>query len=68
MRFCLTIVNGFIALPGISADLYIPPKQTFESVDKYPDNKCFCPGNEMCPPRGLQSISPCQYGKYFSFL
>ncbi|XP_030753004.1 lysosome membrane protein 2-like [Sitophilus oryzae] len=32
-------------------------------------NKCFCPGNEYCPPKGLQNISPCQYDApvYLSF-
>ncbi|VEN62054.1 unnamed protein product [Callosobruchus maculatus] len=46
---------------GIAADLFTPADTTFESVDKYPENKCYCPGNEFCPPRGLQNISPCQY-------
>ncbi|CAH1980103.1 unnamed protein product [Acanthoscelides obtectus] len=46
---------------GIAADLFTPADTTFESVDKYPANKCYCPGNEFCPPRGLQNISPCQY-------
>nr|CAH7723411.1 unnamed protein product [Callosobruchus chinensis] len=46
---------------GIAADLFTPADTTFESVDRYPENKCYCPGNEFCPPRGLQNISPCQY-------
>ncbi|CAH1164763.1 unnamed protein product [Phaedon cochleariae] len=54
---------------GISADLYTPTDNIFESVDKYPENKCYCPGNEFCPPKGLQNISPCQFDApvYLSF-
>ncbi|KAJ3650634.1 hypothetical protein Zmor_016722 [Zophobas morio] len=46
---------------GISADLYTPAASMFETVDQEPDNKCYCPGNDFCPPKGLQSISPCQF-------
>ncbi|XP_056647456.1 scavenger receptor class B member 1 [Diorhabda sublineata] len=58
-----------ISKHGISADLYTPPDDVFETVDKNPDNKCFCPGNEFCPPKGLQNISPCQFDSpvYISF-
>ncbi|XP_050299903.1 scavenger receptor class B member 1-like isoform X2 [Anthonomus grandis grandis] len=54
---------------GISYDLFTSADDIFESVDKKPDNKCYCPGNEYCPPKGLQNISPCQYDApvYLSF-
>ncbi|XP_072387578.1 lysosome membrane protein 2 [Diabrotica undecimpunctata] len=54
---------------GITAGLYTPPENIFESVDKNSDNKCYCPGNEFCPPKGLQNISPCQFDSpvYISF-
>lgn len=47
---------------GIPADIYTPPDNVFETIEKIPENKCFCPGTEFCPPKGLQNISPCQYG------
>nr|XP_023019391.1 scavenger receptor class B member 1 [Leptinotarsa decemlineata] len=53
--------RGPVTKHGISADLYTPPDTTMESVDKYPENKCYCPRNEYCPPKGLQNISPCQF-------
>lgn len=56
--------RGPMTKHGISVDMYTPPDTMFESVDKYPDNKCYCPGNEFCPPKGLQNISPCQFGTY----
>ncbi|CAG9834212.1 unnamed protein product [Diabrotica balteata] len=54
---------------GITAGLYTPPDNIFESVEKNSDNKCYCPGNEFCPPKGLQNISPCQFDSpvYISF-
>ncbi|KAL3270637.1 hypothetical protein HHI36_021168 [Cryptolaemus montrouzieri] len=54
---------------GIRADKYAPPDNVFETVEKNPDNKCYCPGNEFCPPKGLQNISPCQFDApvYISF-
>ncbi|XP_019869130.1 scavenger receptor class B member 1 isoform X1 [Aethina tumida] len=61
--------RGPMTKHGISVDMYTPPDTMFESVDKYPDNKCYCPGNEFCPPKGLQNISPCQFDApvYLSF-
>ncbi|KAJ8958438.1 hypothetical protein NQ318_002224 [Aromia moschata] len=54
---------------GISADLFTPIDNVFASVDSNPNNKCYCPGNEYCPPKGLQNISPCQFDApvYLSF-
>ncbi|KAF7274136.1 hypothetical protein GWI33_013180 [Rhynchophorus ferrugineus] len=54
---------------GIAADLYTPPENIFDNVKDNPDNRCYCPGTEYCPPKGLQNISPCQYDApvYLSF-
>lgn len=49
---------------GIHADYYTPVDSFFETVDVEPTNKCYCPGDEYCPPKGLQNISPCQYSAY----
>lgn len=50
---------------GIDADLYTPIDTFFSTVEEEPKNKCYCPGDEYCPPKGLQNISPCQYSKYY---
>lgn len=54
---------------GIDADYFTIKDNVFETVQKNPDNKCFCPKNEYCPPKGLQNISPCQFDApvYLSF-
>ncbi|XP_017779230.1 PREDICTED: scavenger receptor class B member 1 isoform X2 [Nicrophorus vespilloides] len=46
---------------GISVDVYTPPTDVYESAEIQTKNKCFCPGNQYCPPSGLQSIGPCHY-------
>jgi hypothetical protein len=51
---------------GIPAGYYTPDDDMFTSGDKYPPNKCFCQGDEPCPPDGFQNISPCQFGMSFS--
>lgn len=38
----------------------------FASVEKNPENMCFCPGGPPCAPHGLFNVSACQYGE-FSF-
>jgi len=54
---------------GITAGYYTPDDSVFQSGDDNPDNKCFCPGKDQCPPEGLQNISPCQFDApvYLSF-
>lgn len=61
--------RGPVVKHGIKADIYTPPDNIFETVDVNPDNKCYCEGNEFCPPKGLQNISPCQFDApvYVSF-
>lgn len=53
----------------IAYDLYTSSDNMLDSAKDNPDNKCYCPGNEYCPPKGLQNISPCQYDApvYLSF-
>lgn len=57
-------VNNEKCFIGIDADLYTPIDTFFSDVEEEPRNKCYCPGDEYCPPKGLQNISPCQYSKY----
>lgn len=47
---------------GIKAGYYTPADNMF-TPEEFGNNTCFCGGFE-CPPRGLQSISPCQFSKY----
>lgn len=50
---------------GIPAGYYTPADNMF-TPEEFGNNTCFCGGFE-CPPRGLQSISPCQFGKLSLF-
>ncbi|XKL67214.1 hypothetical protein PGB90_010634 [Kerria lacca] len=52
---------------GIPAGYYTPADNMF-TPEEFGNNTCFCGGFE-CPPRGLQSISPCQFDAplYISF-
>lgn len=47
---------------GIPVGVYTPADDMF-TPEEYGNSSCFCGGFE-CPPRGLQSISPCQFGKH----
>ncbi|XP_022218031.2 lysosome membrane protein 2 [Drosophila obscura] len=46
---------------GIAADLFRLPNNSYGDSAHNPENKCF-DSNEYEPVRGLQNISPCQYG------
>ncbi|KAH0811538.1 hypothetical protein GEV33_011253 [Tenebrio molitor] len=61
--------RGPVTKHGISADLYTPADSMFETIANEPSNKCYCPDNEYCPPKGVQNISPCQFDApvYLSF-
>ncbi|XP_044738867.1 scavenger receptor class B member 1 isoform X2 [Chrysoperla carnea] len=40
---------------------FTPPQNVFASVDKEPENMCFCPHGPPCAPNGLFNVSLCQY-------
>lgn len=46
---------------GLAADLYEMPNNTFGDGAHNPDNACY-DNNEYSAIKGLQNISPCQYG------
>lgn len=48
---------------GITAGYYTPDDNLLETVDKNPDNACFCEDNTECTVKGLQYIGPCQFSK-----
>lgn len=48
---------------GIPGYRFTPNTRVFESVDRNPDNMCFCPAGPPCAPNGLFNVSLCQYGK-----
>lgn len=54
---------------GITAGYYTPDDNLLETVDKNPDNACFCEDNTECTIKGLQYIGPCQFNApvYLSF-
>lgn len=46
---------------GVNVGYYTPDDDIFQPGELHSDNKCYCPGNIPCPPKGLQNISPCQF-------
>lgn len=48
---------------GISAYRFTPSPDVFASVEKNPDNLCYCPSGPPCAPHGLFNVSLCQYGR-----
>ncbi|XP_067646552.1 scavenger receptor class B member 1 isoform X1 [Eurosta solidaginis] len=46
---------------GIDADLYILPGNSYGDATNNPENECFN-ANDFESVKGLQNISPCQYG------
>ncbi|KAL7023729.1 hypothetical protein ACKWTF_012754 [Chironomus riparius] len=51
-------VTGRGGIPGYR---FTPSPDVFASVDKNPDNLCFCPSGPPCAPHGLFNVSLCQY-------
>lgn len=46
---------------GIDVGIYTPAEHMFDPSD--PDYEtCYCTSDEGCPVKGVQSISPCQFG------
>uniref|UniRef100_A0A336MNJ0 Scavenger receptor class B member 1 n=2 Tax=Culicoides sonorensis TaxID=179676 RepID=A0A336MNJ0_CULSO len=46
---------------NITGYRFTPDEMVFASVDKNPDNLCFCPSGPPCAPNGLFNVSLCQY-------
>lgn len=40
---------------------FTPDVNVFASVDRNPENMCFCPAGPPCAPNGLFNVSLCQY-------
>lgn len=53
---------------GVTVGYYTPSDDAFETAEKNKDNQCYCPGvGNYCPPKGLQNINPCHFGKCFPY-
>lgn len=50
---------------GVPGYRFTPNLDVFASVDRNPENMCFCPAGPPCAPNGLFNVSLCQYGKWF---
>lgn len=58
--------RGDVVKYGVTAGYYTPSDDAFETAEKNKDNQCYCPGvGNYCPPKGLQNINPCHFGRYF---
>lgn len=47
---------------GVPGYRFTPNLDVFASVDRNPENMCFCPAGPPCAPNGLFNVSLCQYG------
>lgn len=43
---------------------FTPTEDVFASVEKNPDNMCYCPAGPPCAPHGFFNVSACQFGEY----
>ena len=57
LQFCLNILS----IAGIDADLFELTENAYGDAKNNPDNQCF-DTSEYASIKGLQNISPCQYG------
>lgn len=48
---------------GVPGYRFTPDVNIFASVERHPENMCFCPAGPPCAPNGLFNVSLCQYGK-----
>lgn len=48
---------------GVPGYRFTPNLDVFASVERNPENACFCPSGPPCAPNGLFNVSLCQYGK-----
>jgi scavenger receptor class B, member 1 len=42
---------------------FTPDESVFASVEKNPDNLCYCPAGPPCAPHGFFNVSACQFGE-----
>ena len=62
----IVLINFFLKVEGrggIPGYRFTPSPSVFASVDKNPENACFCPHGPPCAPHGTFNVSLCQYGK-----
>lgn len=52
---------GKSSYKGIGANKYVIGQRLLDNGTLYPENTCFC-GGEECPPSGLFNVSACRYG------
>jgi scavenger receptor class B protein 1 len=57
----LSFEKEVITRNNITGYRFTPDEMVFASVDKNPDNMCFCPAGPPCAPHGLFNVSLCQY-------
>jgi len=63
-RIMPLVRKGSDTVSGIPTDLYVTDENYYNPEAK--ENTCFCSEGASgleCPPKGLQDITPCQYGK-----
>lgn len=53
---------------GVPGYRFTPDVDVFSSVERHPENMCFCPAGPPCAPNGLFNVSLCQYGKELFYL
>uniref|UniRef100_A0A2M4BKE1 Scavenger receptor class B member 1 n=1 Tax=Anopheles marajoara TaxID=58244 RepID=A0A2M4BKE1_9DIPT len=46
---------------GVKGYRFTPSPDVFASVEKNPNNMCYCPAGPPCAPHGLFNVSLCQY-------
>lgn len=59
----LTFEKEVLTNGGVTGYRFTPDEKVFASVDKNPDNACFCPAGPPCAPHGMFNVSLCQFGK-----
>uniref|UniRef100_U5ET11 Scavenger receptor class B member 1 n=1 Tax=Corethrella appendiculata TaxID=1370023 RepID=U5ET11_9DIPT len=50
-----------VEVRGVQGYRFTPDAMVFASVEKNPDNMCYCPAGPPCAPNGLFNVSLCQY-------
>lgn len=60
--FIYLTVYPKVQVNNITGYRFTPDESVFASVEKNPDNMCFCPSGPPCAPNGLFNVSLCQFG------